>query len=59
MFSVPVVDQSVAMRLAWILKTLLGLEAIIKMILFIYVTVAEDGKLPINPLKAKLDKPTQ
>lgn len=54
-----VIDFTTARRLASVLKTLLGLEAIIKLALMIYIIVVEDSELLINPHEAKLDKFSQ
>lgn len=50
------IDHAAARRLAWLLKTLLGLEAIITLVIFAYGTVIEDSEVLDNPHKAKIDK---
>lgn len=45
MFIVSTIDGTTAKRLAYVLKTFLGLEAIIKLVIFIYCTVAENGEI--------------
>lgn len=51
----PAIDYAAARRLAYILKILLGLGAIIKILIVIYGTVNNDSELPINPRKTTLD----
>lgn len=54
-----VIECLAAKLLASVLKTLLGLEVIIKLILMIYLTLAEDSKLLIDPHETKPDKSAQ
>lgn len=55
LFAALIIDYEVARHLATVLKTLLGLEAIIKLVLSIYINVADDRELLINLHKAKLE----
>lgn len=61
MIAVPVLDNNRAAvrRLACILKTFLGLEVIILLVLTLYIPVVDDGAILINPHKTKLNKITQ
>lgn len=59
MFAKSVTDSATARRLAYVINTLLGLEAIIKIVLMLRVTVAGDSELLLNPHRAKLNKSTQ
>lgn len=54
-----IIDCAVAKRLAWVLKTLLGLEAFINIANFFYGTVSEDGEMHSNPQITYLERSTQ
>lgn len=51
MFVMPFIDSIAAKRLSWILKTLLGVEAIVDLIILAYGTVLENSELLINLYK--------
>lgn len=55
-FAEPATDSAAARRLAYVLKMLLGLGAVVGLALMISVTLVEDSELLINPHKTKLDK---
>lgn len=54
-----VTDCVAAKHLAYVLKTLLGLEAIIKLAIMAYINVAQDSEILFNPHKTKPDISTQ
>lgn len=58
-FAASVIDHAAAIHLANALKMLLGLEAIIKLVLLIYGTIAQGSELPIKQNKPKLDNSAQ
>lgn len=51
------VDPTTARHLAWVLKTLLGLEIIIELALLLYGTVSEGSKILIAHMKLCLINP--
>lgn len=59
MFSALVIYYAAASRLACALKTLLGLEAIIKLTLMVYGTMVQNSKLLINLNETELNEFTQ
>lgn len=53
-FTASDIDCAAARHLGYVLKTLLVLEAIIKLVLLIYGTIAQGGELLINQNKPNL-----
>lgn len=51
---VSVIDPTAARPLAYVLRTLLGLEATIELVLLLYNTANQGSEAPINPYKTKL-----
>lgn len=59
MFTALATNYATARYLAYVLKTLLGLESIAKLAFVIYIPVVEDGMPIANLHKAKCDKSAQ